>query len=47
MGIFDKDPSYQKLEALRDSGYEGGIDQDGNPTDEHAEVLDALRRRGA
>lgn len=29
MGIFD-DPSYQKLKALRDSGYKGPVDQHGN-----------------
>lgn len=30
MGIFDKDPKYQKLKALRDSGYRGPVDQDGD-----------------
>ena len=30
MGLFDKDPEYQKLKALRDSGYRGPVDQDGD-----------------
>lgn len=50
MGLFDNDPAYQRLKALRESGYEGGIDQDGNPADptsREADILDALRRRGA
>ena len=29
MGIFDKDPKYQQLKAIRDSGYKGPVDQDG------------------
>ena len=31
MDIFDKDPKYQALKDLRDSGYDGPVDQDGNP----------------
>jgi hypothetical protein len=46
MGLFDDDPKYQALKALRESGYDGPIDQDGQPTDRHADVLDALRRTG-
>jgi hypothetical protein len=34
MGIFDSDPKYQQLKDLRDSGYTGPVDQDGNPADE-------------
>jgi hypothetical protein len=30
MGLFDKDPKYQKLKAHRDRGYDGWVDQDGN-----------------
>lgn len=30
MGIFDSDPRYQKIKALRDSGYKGPVDQDGD-----------------
>jgi hypothetical protein len=30
MGIFDKDPKYQQLKKLRDSGYKGWVDQDGD-----------------
>jgi hypothetical protein len=44
------DASKDKFLALRESGYDGGIDQDGNPVDptsREAEILDALRRRGA
>jgi hypothetical protein len=32
-GIFDSDPDYQRLKELRDSGYTGPVDQDGNPVD--------------
>jgi hypothetical protein len=37
MGIFDNDRSYQKLKELRDSGYDGPVDQNGNarPEDRH------------
>lgn len=40
-GLFDGDPSYQKLKALRDSGYKGPIDQHGNKdtTSELAKTL--------
>jgi hypothetical protein len=44
MGIFDHDPAYQRLKALRDSGYRGPVDRDGNPTDEHRDIFDALDR---
>jgi hypothetical protein len=30
MGIFDKDPKYQQLKKLRESGYRGPVDQDGD-----------------
>jgi hypothetical protein len=30
MGLFDRDPKYLKLKALRDSGYKGPVDQDGD-----------------
>jgi hypothetical protein len=30
MGMFDKDPKYQQLKKLRDSGYRGPVDQNGN-----------------
>ena len=42
MGIFDKDPSYQKLKALRDSGYKGPVDSKGNKTNKHADIFKAL-----
>jgi hypothetical protein len=42
MGIFDNDPGYQKLKALRDSGYKGPVDQHGNKTNEHAGIFKAL-----
>ena len=29
MGIFDKDPKYQQLKALRDSGHKGAVDHNG------------------
>jgi hypothetical protein len=29
-GIFDNDPKYQQLKEIRDSGYTGPVDQDGN-----------------
>jgi hypothetical protein len=28
MGLFDKDPKYQELKKIRDSGYKGWLDQD-------------------
>jgi hypothetical protein len=30
MGVFDKDPKYRRLKTLRDSGYKGPVDQDGD-----------------
>jgi hypothetical protein len=30
MGIYDDDPQYQKLKAIRDSGYNGPLDRDLN-----------------
>ena len=30
MGLFDKDPKYQALKKLRDSGYDGPVDRNGN-----------------
>ena len=29
--MYDNDPQYQKLKAIRDSGYTGPVDQDGDP----------------
>jgi len=29
VGIFDKDPKYQELKAIRDSGYKGAVNQNG------------------
>ncbi|NAS27457.1 hypothetical protein GT755_38045 [Herbidospora sp. NEAU-GS84] len=49
-GIFDDDPSYERLRAIRESGYDGPLDQDLLPVSPlrwEAEALDALRRRGA
>lgn len=48
--MFDADPKFQKLKDIRESGYDGPLDQDLNkvdPTDPRAQALDALRRRGA
>jgi hypothetical protein len=48
--MFDDDPKYQKLKAIREGGYDGPLDQDLRevaPTDPRAQVLDALRRTGA
>ncbi|RAN92676.1 hypothetical protein GAR05_06168 [Micromonospora saelicesensis] len=42
MGMFDNDPAYQKLKALRDGGYKGPVDSKGNKTDKHADVFKAL-----
>ncbi|WP_185949286.1 hypothetical protein [Microbispora sp. KK1-11] len=49
MGLFDDDPAYQKLKALRDSGYDGPVDQDGNKVTEGqgAEILADMRRRAS
>ncbi|MFY1703940.1 hypothetical protein ACN28G_19760 [Micromonospora sp. WMMA1923] len=44
MGIFDDDPAYRRLKAVRDSGYTGPVDQNGNPTDENKGIFDALDR---
>jgi hypothetical protein len=30
MGIYEDDPQYQKLKAIRDSGYTGPLDRDLN-----------------
>lgn len=43
MGIFDKDPKYQKLKAIRDSGYKGPLDQDLNKVTKGKDA-DILRR---
>ncbi|MBO4275160.1 hypothetical protein [Microbispora triticiradicis] len=47
MGLFDDDPAFQKLKALRESGYDGPVNQDGNPVTEGraAEILAEMRRR--
>jgi hypothetical protein len=49
MGLFDGDPKFEALKALRESGYDGPIDQDGNKveTGPMAEICGDLRRRGA
>jgi hypothetical protein len=44
MGIFDKDPKYQQLKKLRDSGYKGPVDQDGNKAKDPNGILAALAR---
>jgi hypothetical protein len=48
--MFDNDPKYQKLKAIREGGYDGPLDQDLNrvpPTDPRALAADVLRRTGA
>lgn len=47
MGIFDDDPKYQRLKAIRDSGYTGPLDQDLNKdtTSEAAAILRRLAER--
>lgn len=47
MGLFDDDPKYQELKAIRESGYDGPLDQDlKKVTDGRAvEILKALRER--
>lgn len=50
MGLFDNDPRYQKLNAIRESGYDGPLDRDNQPVDPlspEAQAVDDLRRRGA
>lgn len=50
MTIFDDDPNFQKLKAIREGGYDGPLDQDCNPIDptsRETDILDALRRTGA
>ncbi|MEU8199321.1 hypothetical protein AB0C10_36610 [Microbispora amethystogenes] len=47
MGLFDDDPKFQKLKALRESGYDGPVDKDGNKVTEGraAEILADMRKR--
>jgi len=47
MGLFDNNPTYQKLKALRESGYDGPVDQNGNKVTEGqaAEILADMRKR--
>lgn len=47
MGLFDSDPAYQMLKALRESGYDGPVDQNGNKVTEGgaAEILADMRKR--
>lgn len=47
MGLFDNNPTYQKLKALRESGYDGPVDQNGNRVTEGraAEILADMRKR--
>lgn len=43
-------PRYKQLRALRDSGYDGPLDQDGEPSDptsREALAAEDLRRHGA
>lgn len=56
MGPFDHDPAYQDLVRLREEeGYDGPLSYGAedttytkaDPTSREAEILDALRRRGA
>lgn len=44
MGIFDKDPAYQRLKELRESGYKGPVDQHGNAdrSGKYASIFKAL-----
>lgn len=44
MGLFDNDPKYLKLKALRDSGYTGPVDQDGNPAADTTGIFAALAK---
>jgi hypothetical protein len=46
-GLFDDDLKFQKLKALRDSGYDGPVDQDGNKVEsgKAAEILADMRKR--
>lgn len=32
MGMFDGDPDFENLDALRKSGYRGAVDENGEPT---------------
>ncbi|GAA3039642.1 hypothetical protein [Streptosporangium longisporum] len=47
MGLFDNDPKYQELKTIRESGYDGPINQDGQKvaTGRAAEIFAALRER--
>lgn len=50
MSIFDDDPNFQKLKAIRESGYDGPLEPDlsrSDPTTPRAQAADDLRRRGA
>ena len=49
MGLFDDDPAFQNLKALRKSGYDGPVDQDGNKVEsgKAAEILADMRRRAS
>lgn len=49
IGIFDDDPKYQKLKALRDSGWKGPVDQNGEKVTSGPEydiLKDLAVRRG-
>lgn len=46
----DDHPRYKQLRTLRDSGYDGPLDQDGEPSEPlspEALAVEDLRRRGA
>ena len=47
MGLFDDDPAFQKLKALRESGYDGPVDQDGkkDTTSKAAQIAIEMRKR--
>ncbi|MEO3788534.1 hypothetical protein ABGB12_34855 [Actinocorallia sp. B10E7] len=46
MGLFDNDPKFQQLKAIRESGYTGWLDQDNNPVDDlDAWIADQTKRK--
>lgn len=49
MGLFDNDPKYQELKAIRESGYDGPLDQNNKKvtSGKTVEILAALRETGS
>jgi len=47
--MFDDDPKFQQLKKIRESGYDGPLDQDLTPVTSGpvAEILSSLRDKGA